>query len=143
MNRLELRFSTAADMSRAAYQLIKRIVGPVLKEQARQDRFMLAVGEAVDNAVIHGNKFAVEKLVRIEYVCDETKITFMVEDQGCGFGYRAHLDTPLSEYEAVGLIAKTVKYGTPGGLGLALIRKCVDEVNFTPPGNKLTFVKYL
>jgi anti-sigma regulatory factor (Ser/Thr protein kinase) len=36
-----------------------------------------------------------------------------------------------------------MKFGTPGGLGLALMRKCCDDVIYTPPGNKVTFVKYL
>ena len=143
MNRLEMRFSTAANISRAVFQMVSRLIKSINMDDSGRDRFMLAVGEAIDNAVIHGNKFSADKFIEVECLCDLNRITFMVADQGDGFDYQRHLDTPLVEYEAPNLIAKTIKYGTPGGLGLALIRKCANEVTFTPPGNKVAFVKYL
>jgi len=104
---------------------------------------MLIVGEAIDNAVIHGNKFSPTKFIYINYTLESDKITFMVADQGQGFDYQKHLDTPIEEYQAQNLMAKTMKFGSPGGLGLALMRKCANQVTFTPPGNKVKFVKYL
>lgn len=143
MNRLELKFSTSAEITRAVFQMVSRILDAVGMDEANRDRFMLAVGEAMDNAVIHGNKFSPDKFIEVEYLSEPGRITFMVTDQGNGFNYRKHLDTPLEEFQAPKLIAKTVKYGSPGGLGLALMRKCANEVTFTPPGNKVSFVKYL
>lgn len=125
------------------FQMMSQMLKSLNMDNSGRDRFMLAIGEAIDNAVIHGNKFSTDKFVEVEYLCNLKRITFMVADEGAGFEYQKHLDTPLSEYEAPKLIAKTVKYGSPGGLGLALIRKSSDEVLYTPPGNKLTFVKYL
>lgn len=140
---LSLRFSTSVDMTRAVFQMISRMLKPLNLDQAQQDRFMLAVGEAIDNAVIHGNKFRPDKFIELEYICQSKSIQFMVADEGAGFDYQRHLNTPLSEFEAFNLIDKTMKYGSPGGLGLALIRKCCDELLYQPPGNKVTFVKYL
>ena len=140
---VSLRFSTSAEMTRAVFQMMSRILKTVNLDETKRDRFMLAVGEAMDNAVIHGNKFSTDKFIEVEYTSQPKSIIFMVADQGAGFEYQKHLDTPLMEYEAPKLIAKTIKFGSPGGLGLALMRKCCDEVIYTPPGNKVTFVKYL
>lgn len=142
-NTLSLRFTTSAEMTRAVFQMMDHILKSVELSDFKQDRFMLAVGEAIDNAVIHGNKFAVEKSIDIEYICEPKRIIFMVADEGPGFDYKTHLNTPLAEYEAHHLIAKAIKFGSPGGLGLAMMRKCCDEVIYTHPGNKVTFVKYL
>ena len=130
-------------MTRAVFQMFSRILNAVGMDEEPRTRFMLAVGEAIDNAVIHGNKFSPDKFIEVEYLAEPGRITFMVVDQGEGFDYRKHLAIPLDEFQAPKLISKTIKYGTPGGLGLALIRKCADEITFTHPGNKLTFVKHL
>ena len=143
MNRLELKLSTSAEITRAVFQLVSRILNSVGMDEETRNRFMLAVGETIDNAVIHGNKFSPDKFIEVEYLSEPGKITFMVADQGNGFDYPRHLAIPLDELQAPKLISKTIKYGTPGGLGLALLRKCADEVTFTPPGNRVAFVKYL
>ncbi len=130
-------------MTRAVFQMFSRILDAVNMDEPNRDRFLLAVGEAIDNAVIHGNKFSPDKFIEVEYLSEPGKITFMVMDQGDGFDYLKHLNIPLEEFQAPKLISKTIKYGSPGGLGLALIRKCANEVTFTPPGNRVAFVKYL
>jgi serine/threonine-protein kinase RsbW len=140
---VSLRFSTSAEMTRAVFQMMSQILKSLNLDETKRDRFMLAVGEAIDNAVIHGNKFSTDKFIEVEYICQPKSIMFMVSDEGAGFDYQKHLDTPLAEFQAPKLIAKTMKFGSPGGLGLALIRKCCDEVIYTHPGNKVTFIKYL
>jgi serine/threonine-protein kinase RsbW len=140
---ISLKFSTSAELSRQVFQLVKQMLTATRLDESGRDRFMLAVGEAIDNAVIHGNKFSADKFVEVEYIQTPDRIKFMVSDQGQGFNYQKHMDTPLSEYQATNLISKTIKFGSPGGLGLALMRKCTNELVFTPPGNKVTFVKHL
>jgi len=140
---IEIKFNTLADISRSVFELIEK---SIISENITGDierRFMLAVGEAIDNAVIHGNKFVESKFIKVEFVLEPNKITFSVTDEGDGFDYQKHMKVPLTEYAAPKLIEKTVKYGSPGGLGLSLIRKCISEIIITPPGNKMTFIKYL
>ncbi|MEW6025829.1 MAG: ATP-binding protein [Planctomycetota bacterium] len=143
MNRLELKFSTSAEISRAVFQMLNRLLNAVRMSEESRNRFMLCVGEAMDNAVIHGNRFSPDKFIDVEYMAEPKRITFMVADQGSGFDYQKHLAVPLDEFQAPKLIDKTIKFGSPGGLGLALIRKCCDEITFTPPGNRVAFIKYL
>jgi serine/threonine-protein kinase RsbW len=140
---INIRFNTSAEMSRAVFELINKILFNEIIDEDIKRKFILAIGEALDNAVIHGNKFSPDKFIEIEYVSDSSKISFTVSDEGEGFDYPRHLEIPLMEFEAPKLIEKTVKYGSPGGLGLALIRKCSNKVVFAPPGNKITIIKYL
>lgn len=140
---IKIRFNTLADISRGVFELIQKAILSENINDETQRRFMLAVGEAIDNAVIHGNKFTASKFIEVEFILEPNKITFTVTDEGDGFDYEKHLKVPLTEFEAPKLIEKTIKYGSPGGLGLSLIRRCLNEVIFTPPGNKMTFIKYL
>lgn len=140
---LSVKFSTSAQVSRAVFQMMKLLLEAVGLDESGRDRLMLAVGEAIDNAVIHGNKFETDKLIEVEYRQEPNRLIFSVADQGIGFGYQKHMETPINEYDAPKLMAKAVKFGSPGGLGLALIRKCANEVAFTPPGNRITFIKNL
>jgi serine/threonine-protein kinase RsbW len=140
---LQVRFSTSPEMSRGVFELINKCLDGLKITDDVKRKFMLAVGEAIDNAVIHGNKFSPAKFIEVEYTYEMGKITVTVKDEGNGFDFTRHLEIPLIEFEAPKLIEKTVKYGSPGGLGLALMRKCINELIFTPPGNKITLIKHL
>jgi len=140
---LHVKFSTSPEMSRGVFELINKCLDGLKIADDVKRKFMLAVGEAIDNAVIHGNKFSTAKFVEVDYVFEPGKITMMVKDEGNGFDFIKHLKVPLGEFEAPKLIEKTIKYGSPGGLGLALMRKCLSELIFTPPGNKITMIKHL
>src|SRR3989339_994088 len=140
---LQVKFSTSPEMSRGVFELINKCLdGQKIADDIKR-KFMLAVGEAIDNAVIHGNKFSTSKFIEVEYIYEPEKITLTVKDEGNGFDFTKHLEVPLKEFEAPKLIEKTIKYGSPGGLGPALMRKSITEQGFTPPGNKLTLIKYL
>jgi serine/threonine-protein kinase RsbW len=58
------------------------------KLKLRDDRFyniLIAVTEAVNNALIHGNKLNYDKKVFITVHSDNKYITVKVRDEGCGF----------------------------------------------------------
>jgi serine/threonine-protein kinase RsbW len=46
---------------------------------------LLAVTEAVDNAILHGNKNNPDKNVQLSYRTSKEQITFSVTDEGMGF----------------------------------------------------------
>ncbi|MFH1231096.1 MAG: ATP-binding protein [Planctomycetota bacterium] len=140
---IKIKFNTSADTSRGVFELIQKLIVSEKINGDIQRRFMLAVGEAIDNAVIHGNKFSALRFVEVEFIFEPNKMTFTVIDEGDGFDYEKHMRVPLTEFEAPKLIEKTIKYGSPGGLGISLIRKCVNDIAFAHPGNKVTFIKYL
>ena|ERR1700739_4891868 len=58
---------------------------------------LLAVAEAVDNAIIHGNKNNPEKNVELAYSSSKEEITFAVTDQGEGFDVKKVTDPTKPE----------------------------------------------
>ncbi len=91
---------------------------------------MVAVTEAVNNAIRHGNKFDKDKNVELALTVDNNRVTFEVEDQGTGFDYTNLLDPTAPE-----------NLENPGGRGIFLIRHLADEVEFSKDGRcvHLTF----
>ena len=58
------------------------------KMHIKEERFgniLLAVTEAVNNAIEHGNKNSPEKTVQLSYQSSPEQVTFTVADQGQGF----------------------------------------------------------
>jgi serine/threonine-protein kinase RsbW len=95
-----------------------------------------AVDEAASNIIIHGYKDGPGE-IEIEVRFEPDKITVNLRDHAPGFDPTQvpspNIDLPLEKRPI-------------GGLGVHLIRHCVDEFNYcTSPsgGNELVLVKYL
>jgi serine/threonine-protein kinase RsbW len=93
---------------------------------------MVAVTEAVNNAIRHGNKFDKDKNVLLSLSVDNDRVTFEIEDQGPGFDYTNLLDPTAPE-----------NLENPGGRGIFLIRHLADEVEFTKDGRKVELTFFL
>lgn len=96
---------------------------------------VLAVREAVMNAVMHGNKERDDRSVRVEYSLSAEQIRIDVTDQGEGFD-PGQLHDPLSSENLL----------REGGRGVYLMRQFMDEVNFLFPdggGTTISLVKRL
>lgn len=91
---------------------------------------MLALREALTNAVLHGNRsdpnLSVECLIRL---C-ENELVMTIRDQGRGFDWRG-LHWRLPSPESV------------SGRGLPIIKTCFDRIEFNETGNEITFRKTL
>ena len=98
-----------------------------------------AVREAVDNAYRHGNKSQPEHKIYINYVLDQEKIVITVEDEGEGFDTEYYLALGREE-NAAARARKQRESGKTGGLGIMLMMKCLDTLEYNPVGNlaKLT-----
>lgn len=92
---------------------------------------MIAVTEAVNNAIKHGNKGDKSKMVSLGLILSENKIEFIIEDEGTGFNFN-DLPDPTSPEN----IDKT------GGRGIFLMRHLCDEVSFKENGKSVMLVFY-
>ena len=92
---------------------------------------MVAVTEAVNNAIRHGNKFDKDKNVYLSLYVEPQQLKFEIEDEGAGFNYD-NLDDPTAPENLE----------NPGGRGIFLIRHLADEVEFSKEGRRvqLTFL---
>ncbi|OGX80931.1 ATP-binding protein [Hymenobacter glacialis] len=91
---------------------------------------MVAVTEAVNNAIRHGNKFDKDKNVYLSLFVEAQQLKFEIEDEGAGFNFD-DLDDPTAPENLE----------NPGGRGIFLIRHLADEVEFSKDGRcvHLTF----
>ena len=85
---------------------------------------LIAITEAVNNAIIHGNKNIANKKTDLEYNIDSQTITFTVFDEGTGFDFNDLPDPTSPE-----------NLEKPQGRGIFLMNHLADEVNFIDNGN--------
>ena len=98
--------------------------------KAEQSNLFVALDEAFVNAVKHGNKFDVKKLVRITAEVSKQEARFTIEDEGEGFDVNAIPD-PLDPEN----------FFKASGRGVLFIYNIMDEVKYNDRGNRLTMVK--
>jgi len=93
---------------------------------------MIAVTEAVNNAIKHGSHSDSSRNVNLSLLVDGSTLKFRVEDQGEGFDY-LHLPDPTSPENLE----------KPGGRGIFLMKHLADEVVFQDGGRIVELSFYL
>ncbi|HKK50457.1 MAG TPA: ATP-binding protein [Myxococcota bacterium] len=94
--------------------------------------FRVGLMEALANAVFYGNREDPEKCIRLEIAILSHAIEARVTDEGNGFDPEEVPDPTMPE-----------NIQRPGGRGLFLMRKLMDEVYFNDAGNSVTLVLHL
>lgn len=90
---------------------------------------LVAVTEAVNNGIIHGNKSDISKNVTVTCSKDSDTITVRVRDEGKGFT-PADIADPLKEENLLRM----------GGRGVFLMRSFMESVSYNDEGNEVTMV---
>ncbi|MBL7860473.1 MAG: ATP-binding protein [Cyclobacteriaceae bacterium] len=93
---------------------------------------MIAVTEAVNNAIKHGNKSDSSKNVFLALSLQDGMIKFRVEDEGRGFDYHNLPDPTAPE-----------NLEKPGGRGIFLMKHLADEVDFSEKGKVVELSFYI
>jgi len=93
---------------------------------------MIAVTEAVNNAIKHGNASDKTKNVHLSLSLDESMIRFVVKDEGTGFDYQNLPDPTAPE-----------NLEKPGGRGIFLMKHLSDEVDFKEAGRIVELSFYM
>ena len=111
---------------------ISRILAQLEIEEEKRHAIVLAVQEALANAVVHGCKSDPSKEVRCRLRRDsQGAIVITVSDPGPGFNPAALVDPKHPD-----------KLYAGNGRGVYLIRELMDEVDFENGGNQITMRKY-
>lgn len=84
---------------------------------------LVAVTEAVNNAIAHGNGSDPSKKVNITYEVDGDRISFVISDEGKGFDYYNLPDPTAPE-----------NLEKPTGRGVFLMKHLADQVIFSENG---------
>ncbi|MCX6269756.1 MAG: ATP-binding protein [Bacteroidetes bacterium] len=94
---------------------------------------LIALTEAVKNAIVHGNKEDIDKKVLVIFESKPSGLTFIVKDEGGGFDSDS-IPNPTDLEVVEGRKIKT---------GLYLIRSLADEVNFKDNGRQIEIQFYI
>lgn len=91
--------------------------------ESRYGNILIALTEAVNNAIHHGNALDPAKTVTLGYEVRDGRIVFLVKDEGPGFDFE-HLPDPTDPQNLE----------KPHGRGVFLMRALADEVEFSDQG---------
>jgi serine/threonine-protein kinase RsbW len=110
--------------------VVERLIQDVCEEtEAGEENFgniLIAVTEAVNNAIFHGNLNNPEKLIHITCAGEKDELCFSVEDEGKGFNPALIPDPTTPE-----------NLEKPNGRGIFLMRSLADKVDFQNSGRKV------
>lgn len=101
-----------------------------------------AFREGVINAAQHGNKYKRDKKIEVQYLLDREKITLVVKDQGPGFNHEQYVKSGATR-DAISAARERHQQGRMGGLGIMLMLRCCDRLEYAPQGNQITLTKFL
>lgn len=93
---------------------------------------MIAVTEAVNNAIKHGNSSKSSKNVYLSLILNENLLKFTIQDEGGGFNYNNLPDPTAPE-----------NLEKPGGRGIFLMKHLSDEVQFKEGGKVVELSFYM
>lgn len=104
------------------------------------DDLKMAIEEVGRNAVEWGNNFNPDKQVHISYCMFSDRVVIKVEDEGEGF-------TPGSLPDPTADPVRTMRERQsagkrPGGYGVYLLHKLVDDIVYNEKGNTVLLIKY-
>lgn len=107
--------------------IIEKLIEDLREEHnIHEDAFgniLVAVTEAVNNAIQHGNKYDPSKKVNVTYEVEGDSLMFLVQDEGAGFDYYNLPDPTAPE-----------NLEKPTGRGIFLMKHLADQVIFSDNG---------
>jgi serine/threonine-protein kinase RsbW len=110
--------------------LVEKMIDEVCAElNVKEDYYgniLIAMTEAVNNAMCHGNKMISEKSVTVSFEQKDNRLAFLVEDEGPGFDYDKLPDPTDPE-----------NIEKPNGRGVFLMKHLADEVKFLDEGKRV------
>jgi serine/threonine-protein kinase RsbW len=97
--------------------------------QENYGKILVSTLEAVNNAIMHGNKYERDKSVDVEISYKKEKLKIRVTDEGKGFMLDRVADPTIPQnLEAL------------NGRGIFLMSKLADEIKYSKRGNSVTML---
>ncbi len=122
----KLKIESKIDNLRVVENAIDNITGEAGINQDNYGKILVSTLEAVNNAIIHGNKADIKKIVNIEFYMDKNDLIIVVKDEGNGFIPEEIPDpTDPKNIEVI------------NGRGIFLMSKLADNIQFNKRGNSV------
>ncbi|MBM4040548.1 MAG: STAS domain-containing protein [Planctomycetes bacterium] len=101
-----------------------------------------AFAEAVENAARHAHGYAPEKRIDVTFLLDREKVAITVSDEGPGFDFAPHLERARQQPPVPPERLQQSRGGL-GKLGIPLMARCVDQLEYLGSGNSVRLTKRL
>jgi anti-sigma regulatory factor (Ser/Thr protein kinase)/ActR/RegA family two-component response regulator len=114
--------------------------------EAEKEDLAAAAHEILLNAMEHGGKFNPNHYVEIDYLRTKRAVACRVKDPGQGFSFEElqHAAVGNSPDDLLRHVAVREDKGIrPGGFGIMMAKKMVDELIYNESGNDVILIKYL
>lgn len=114
--------------------------------EAEKEDLAAAAHEILLNAMEHGGKFDPNHYVEIDYLRTKRAVACRVKDPGQGFSFEElqHAAVGNSPDDLLRHVAVREDKGIrPGGFGIMMAKKMVDELIYNESGNDVILIKYL
>jgi anti-sigma regulatory factor (Ser/Thr protein kinase) len=141
-HQIHFQLPTRDDTIEEANDLVSDLVGQSGMSEERGAALAVAFREAVDNAARHGNKSQGSRMIDVVYLLDREKITVTVLDEGDGFDTEMYLRRGVHG-NAVAVARERNEAGRTGGLGIMLMLKCLDNLEYNYAGNQVKLTKHV
>ncbi|MBN1257741.1 MAG: ATP-binding protein [Planctomycetes bacterium] len=141
-HKLAFRLSSQIKYLETAGEFMEFLAGNLQISDEKRMGLLYACREALENALQHGNKNDAEKFVHVNILLSEEKLTLKIKDEGEGFDVAALLGEGL-DGDAVSVARKRYGDKNGSGLGIMLMLRCVDKVQYNRKGNEVTLTKNL
>lgn len=119
----EISFSSETQNIALVEQLIDDICEKLHIKEDFYGNILISLTEAVNNAIVHGNKLDATKKVSVKMQVSGAKLQFFISDQGPGFDYNNLPDPTAPE-----------NIEKPNGRGVFLMRNLADKCEFLDDG---------
>jgi len=114
---------------RVVENVIDNMINEIGITQDNYGKILVSVLEAVNNAIIHGNKSDLNKLVRIEIFFKNNNLKVKVTDEGKGFKPSEVPDPTRPE-----------NIENIAGRGVFLMSNLADSIKYNKKGNSVTMI---
>lgn len=132
MNTISIQIPSIIDNIRMIESFIDNAKERFHLDEDLYGNIMIAVTEAVNNAIKHGNGGNSSKNVLLSLTINENLLKFVVKDEGSGFDHNDLPDPTAPE-----------NLEKPGGRGIFLMKHLSDEVEFRENGKTVELSFYM
>ncbi len=141
-HQVHFQLPTRDDAIEEANDTIAAVVEQSGMSEERGAALAVAFREAADNAARHGNKSQESRMIDVVYLLDKEKVTITVMDEGDGFDTEMYLRRGVHG-NAVAVARERNEAGRVGGLGIMLMLKCLDNLEYNYAGNQVKLTKFV
>jgi serine/threonine-protein kinase RsbW len=90
------------------------------------NQIILAVDEITANLIIHSNQQDESKFVKLAIFLEGDTFLFEITDKGQSFDQDHYVEPDIKDH---------IRIGKKGGVGIALVKRIMDKVEFTSDGS--------